>query len=137
MDASLFPDASLRQPVPEHEDARTVSPSESSEDEPAPIRLLDRSSLDGAVKHWDAALEPFGVAARNEANAESFSRFLWRLDIAIDLSGKDARLSVVPWLRTLAGNENARRECFRLAAEEEDSGQRTIAEVYEEMRGFR
>jgi hypothetical protein len=118
--------------------ARTESVSESSGEEEVPIRLLDRSSLDLAVKHWDAELETFGATARAEPNAESFSRFLWRLDVAIDLSGRDARLSVAPWLRTLAGNQNARRECFRLAAEEEEgTGQRKIVEIYEEMRGMR
>jgi hypothetical protein len=127
-----------RTQFPDTDEALTESLSESSGEESTPIRLLDRSSLDIAVRHWDAALESaYGGALKAERHAESFARFLWRLDVAIDTVSRDARPSVAPWLRTLSADERARRESFRLAAEAEESGQRTIMEVYEEMRRVR
>jgi hypothetical protein len=127
-----------RADAPDDDDARTESLSEHSDEAATPIRLLDRSSLDIAVKQWDPALaSAYGPAVQAEPDAESFARFLWRLDVAVDAAGRQARPSVAPWLRALSADERARRESFRIAAAAEDSGQRTIMEVYGEMRRVR
>lgn len=128
--------AGYRHAAPDDADAsRTESWSESSGEEEPPLRLLDRSSLDLALKHWDSGLAPaFGAAVLAEPNADAFSRFLWRLDVAVDTAGSKARPTIAPWLRTLAGDERARRACFGIAAAAEAGEPRTIMQVYTEMQ---
>jgi hypothetical protein len=69
-----------------------------------------------------------------EPNADAFSRFLWRLDVAVDTAGRNVRLAIAPWLRTLAGNERARGACFGIAAAAEAGEPRMIMQVYAEMQ---
>lgn len=118
-------------------DESTESVSEDSGEDAVPVRPLNHSQLHLAVRYWDPALEAFGAAAGNEPNAGCFSRFLWRLDLAIGLRGREARLGVAPWLRTLANDERVRHACFRIAAAEEGNGQRNIVDIYDEMCGVR
>ena len=127
----------VSEPKIDQYDESTESLSEDSGQDAVPVRPINTSQLHLAVRYWDPALEAFGVAAGNESNAGCFSRFLWRLDVAIGLRGREARLGVAPWLRTLANDEGRRRACFRIAAEEESNAQRNIVQIYDEMRGVR
>jgi hypothetical protein len=123
-------------PGPDEEFASTESNSEDSTvEESTPSRLFDQSDLKLAVRHWNPALGPAaGASVVAEHNAPAFSRFLWRLDVAIDSGQGGLRATVASWLQRLLENGEARRQVFSIAASSEMEMPRTMIDIYSEMR---
>jgi hypothetical protein len=124
-------------PRPDEEFASTESNSEDSAvEEFAPGGLLDQSDLKLGLRHWNPALgHAAGAGVMAEENAPAFSRFLWRLDVAVDSSQRELRATVASWLQCLLENGEARRQVFLIAARSEmEMPPRTMIDIYREMR---
>lgn len=124
-------------PDPDEEFASTESNSEDSAVEEFDAGgVLDQSDLKLAMRHWNPVLghaASAGIMA--EEHAPAFSRFLWRLDVAVDSGQRGLRGTVAPWLQRLLEHGEARRRVFSIAARSElETPPRTMVDIYAEMR---